>query len=121
MILPAFDAQLVKVTSKVDRTCKLELNTQELGTDAGQLMNLTGQMLKVLFVGPDETITETEIPDAPASEEYGNRTPAQQQRAVLYRIWEARSQPMGSFEAYYRHRMSRNDQLLKDELDSLTT
>lgn len=116
-----FSAQLVGVRSKVDRTVTLTLNTQEMGAEAGVFMELNGQQVSVLFVGADEVIREEDVPDAPAGEEYGGKTPAQLQRAILYRIWEARDQPMGTFEAYYRHRMSKNEQLLKDELDALTT
>lgn len=115
-----FSAQLLKVETKADRTLKLTLGTQEMGRDAGELINLNGQQVNVLFVGPDEQIKAEDIPDAPAGEEYGGKTPAQLQRAILYRIWEAQGKPMGTFEAWYRHRMSRNEQLLKDELDKLT-
>lgn len=114
-----FSAQLLKVTSKVDRTCKVELNTQELGTSAGELMNLTGQQVNVLLVSAEETIQEIDAPDAPSGEEYGSKTPSQRQRGVLYRIWEARDCPMASFEVYYRSRLDKNIQLLRDELDSL--
>lgn len=117
----AFSAQLMNVTSKVDRTLKLVLNTQEMGSDAGQLTMLTGQQLNVLFVSADEVYTEEDIPDAPAAgEEYGSRTPAQVQRGILYRIWQAKGEPNGNFETYYRIRMSQNEAKLKAELDSLT-
>lgn len=116
-----FSAQLMNVTSKVDRTLKLVLNTQEMGKDAGELTILTGQQLNVLFVSPDEIISEQDVPDAPAGEEYGIKTPAQRQRGILYRIWEARNKPNGDFESYYRVRMSKNEEALKTELDSLTT
>lgn len=116
-----FLAQLTKVESKVDRSCKATFVTQELGEDAGALMNLAGNMLNVLLVGADETVRPEDVPDAPAGEEYGPRTPAQLQRAILYRIWQEKGKPMATFEAYYRHRMAKNEELLKAELDNLTT
>lgn len=114
-----FQAQLTGVQSRVDRSLKLTLVTQELGEDAGILMNMAGNELNVLLIGADDTVRPEDIPDAPAGEEYGPRTPAQLQRAILYRIWEAVGRPQ-TFEVYYRSRMERNVQLLKDELDDKT-
>lgn len=114
-----FSAQLTKVESRVDRTCKAILNTQELGEDAGKLMNLSGQQLNVLFVSADEAIAETDIPEAPLVEEDGGISPARRQRSKLYRIWEVNGKP-GTFETYYRQRMSKNDDLLTAELERLT-
>lgn len=116
-----FPAQIGSVSSLVDRSCKVVLRTQEIGEDAGKLMNLTGEQVAVLFVTAEETVNDGDIPDAPAGQEYGPKTPAQLQRAILYRIWESRGKPMATFEAYYRHRMSKNEELLKTELDDLTT
>jgi hypothetical protein len=115
------DCILTGVQSRADRSVKISLVTQELGEDAGVLMNMAGNALNVLLVGADVTVRPEDVPDAPAGEEYGEMTPARLQRAILYRIWEARDKPMATFEAYYRHRMSKNEQLLKDELDTLTT
>lgn len=113
-------AQLAKIESKVDRTLKLIFYTQELGEDAGKLMNISGEQVNMVIVSGEEDLKPDDIPDVPTGEEYGNRTPSQLQRAILYRIWEARGKT-NTFESYYRQRMSKNEQLLKAELDKLTT
>lgn len=115
----SFSAQLLKVETKSDRTLKLTLGTQEMGREAGELVNLNGQQVNVLFVGPDEQITAQDVPDVPTGEEYGARTPSQLQRALLYKIWEAKGKA-GTFEVFYRARMGHNERLLKEELDQLT-
>lgn len=114
-----FSALLTKVESRVDKTCKAILTTQELGNDAGALMNLTGQQLNVLLVSADEGYTKEDIPDVPVIEEDAGLSPSRRQRNILYRIWEAKGKP-DTFEQYYRMRLSKNEQLLKDELDKLT-
>jgi hypothetical protein len=116
----SFSAQLLKVTSKVDRTLNLTLNTQEMGDDAGKLTNLTGQQLNILFVGADEGFKEEDIPETPLIEEDGGLSPSRRQRSILFKIWEAKGKPMENFEVYYRFRMSKNEHMLKDELDNLT-
>jgi hypothetical protein len=115
----SFSAQLMKVTSKVDRTLSLVLNTQEMGKDAGEITTLTGQQVNVLLVGPDEGFKEEDIPEVPLIEEDAGLSPARRQRSLLYRIWEAKGKK-DTFEAYYRQRMSKNEHMLKDELDNLT-
>lgn len=116
-----FSAQVGNVVGKVDRTCKVPLNTQELGEEAGLLMNLVGQQVNVLLVGPEEVIREEDAPEAPeAIEEDAGISPAKRQRNLLWRIWQAKGQPQKNFEVYYRLRMAQNEQKLKDELDNLT-
>lgn len=117
----SFSAQVMNVSSKVDRTLKVVLNTQEMGKDAGELTVLTGQQVNVLFVGSNEAVREEDIPDAPeAIEEDSGISPAKRQRNLLWKIWETRGRPQKNFEVYYRLRMAQNEQKLKDELDSLT-
>lgn len=117
----SFSAQIMNVTSKVDRTLKVVLNTQEMGREGGELTVLTGQQVNVLFVSADAEMQAGDIPDAPeAIEEDAGISPAKRQRNLLWRIWQAKGQPQKNFEVYYRLRMAQNEQKLKDELDSLT-
>lgn len=115
-----FNAQVQKVTAKVDHTLTVVLNTQEMGREGGELTILTGQQVNVLFVGADEAIRPEDVPDAPEVMEDNGTSPARRQRGLLFHIWEAKGKPGQTFEFYYRHRMELNEQKLRDELDNLT-
>lgn len=72
------------------------------------------------FLAGEREITPEEVASLPILEEDGGKSPAQRQRAVIYRIWEANGKPMESYEVYYRNRMAKNLERLKEELEGLT-
>ena len=115
-----FSALLVSIQSKVDRTVKVTLNTQEMGKDAGELMNIAGQQVNVVMVSLDEEIKTEDIPEAPKLDEsVVGKSPSQRVRALLYHIWLAKGKPGKSFPLYYDIRMDKITEELGSELDGL--
>ena len=105
-----------KVTSRADKSYKLEFETRELsGNDASILLGLLQQEGYLLY-SPNNDLTEADIPDEKADSMTGKKTQAQRLRAVLYVVWQQRGQN-GSFENYYQTRMEQIIEQIKDKLD----
>lgn len=115
-----FPGYVGTVSSMADRTCKVTIRTQELGTDAGELMNLHGEFVTVALRTGEGVIDELDIPEPPKDSSRLGKSPSQMQRAVLYRIWEAKGKPGKSSELYYNYRMEQFNKGLIEELDKLT-
>lgn len=93
-------AQLLKISSRADRTYKVEFNTRELsGSDAATLL---GQLMNEgwLLWSPNE-LTEADIPPEKADSMTGQKTQAQRLRGVIFRLWEQNGSK-GNSEDYYR-------------------
>ncbi len=107
-----------KITSRADRSYKLEFETRELsGEAAATLMTMLLNEGWLLF-SPNE-LQEADVPDEKADSMTNQRTKAQSLRGVIYRIWEAKGKP-GTSEDYYQKTMSAIIDQLKAELDRLT-
>ena len=105
-----------KVTSRADKSYKLEFETRELsGNDASILLGLLQQEGYLLY-SPNNDITETDVPDEKADTMTGRKTQAQRLRAVIYRIWESKGSN-GSFETYYQSYMEKVIDQLKEKIE----
>lgn len=105
-----------KVTSRADKSYKLEFETRELsGNDASILLGLLQQEGYLLY-SPNNDIEEADIPDEKADTMTGRKTQAQRLRAVIYRIWESKGSN-GSFETYYQSYMEKVIDQLKEKID----
>jgi hypothetical protein len=105
-----------KVTSRADKSYKLEFETRELsGNDASILLGLLQQEGYLLY-SPNNDMTEKDIPDEKADTMTGRKTQAQRLRAVIYRIWESKGSN-GSFETYYQSYMEKVIDQLKEKID----
>ena len=108
-------AQLLKISSRADRTYKLEFNTRELsGTEAATLL---GELMNEgwLLWSPNE-LTEADVPDEKADAMTGQKTQAQRLRGVIYRLWEQNGK-QGDSESYYRSLMESLIDQLKGKLE----
>lgn len=107
-----------KVESRRDNTWKLIVGTQELAPeDEAVLVALKGKEGHFVFAVQD-VIRESDIPTEKL--EFKNeKSPSQRLRAVLYRLWEADLRPTKEidFELFYRSRMERIIEQLKEKLD----
>lgn len=95
-------ATFSKITSRADRSYKVEFETRELGEDAATLMKLLQSEGWLLF-SPNE-IQEADVPDEKADAMTGQKTKSQRLRGALYKLWESRGSN-GSFETYYLNQM----------------
>lgn len=104
-----------KVETRSDGTLKLVIGTQELvPEDEAEVMRLKRQLGWFVFA-VTENITETDIPTEKL--EFKNeKSHAQRLRAVLYRLWEQDKQGYKEFEGFYRGKMDKLIDSLKEKL-----
>jgi hypothetical protein len=105
-----------KITSRADGSFKLEYETRELGSGAAELMGFLRQEGWLLF-DPNE-LQESDIPKAKADSLLNQKSQAERQRAIIYRIWQAKGEP-GNSEDYYQKTMTAINDQLKAELSRL--
>lgn len=108
-------AQLLKISSRADRTYKLEFNTRELsGTEAATLLDELMNEGWLLW-SPNE-MNESDVPDEKADTMLNQKTQAQRLRGVLFRVYEQNGS-RGDFETFYRRYMEELIDRLKAKLD----
>lgn len=113
VLLPA---QLTKISSRSDRSYKLEFSTRELsGNDASMLLDNLMSEGYILY-SPTSDIDDTDIPNEKADSGMGTKTPSQRLRACLFVFWE-QSGKKGSFEDYYRIQMEKLIDYVKEKLN----
>jgi hypothetical protein len=104
-----------KVETMSDGGLKLVIFTQELDpTDKAEVMNLYNK--QGWFVFSDTGITEVDIPTEQV-EYQGEKTPGQRLRGVLYRLWEQDHAGFKDYETFYRSRMERLIEQIKEKLN----
>jgi hypothetical protein len=113
----ALPAIFSKITSRADKSYKIEFESRELGEEAATLMGLLQTEGWLLF-SPNE-LQEADVPDEKADSMTRQKTQAQRTRGIIYRIWEAKGKP-GTSEEYYQRAMSAINDQLKEELSRLT-
>jgi hypothetical protein len=103
-----------KITSRADRSYKLEFETRELGAEAATLMGLLQSEGWLLFSPND--LQEADIPDEKADSMTGQKTKSQRLRNTIYRIWESKGSN-GSFETFYQNYMEQIISQLKEKIE----
>jgi hypothetical protein len=103
-------AQLLKISSRADRTYKLEFNTRELsGHEAATLL---GELMNEgwLLWSPNE-LSESDIPKEQADPLLETKSVSQRVRGSLFLLWKQQGE-RGDFDTFYKTRMERfNDQI----------
>ncbi len=102
-----------------DRTVRLTFDLQEI-TDPvklAEIVSLSGKFSKILI--SDENIVKevTEAIEDMEIEESGRKSESQRLRAVLYRLWEQNNEGIEDFSLFYRSRMDRLINQIKDKLE----
>jgi len=101
--------------SRADNTWALKIGTQELSKDdVAELAMQKGQLGYFVFAA-QENITDADIPTEQI-EYQGEKTPGQRLRGVLYRLWEQDHAGFKDFETFYRSRMERLIEQIKEKL-----
>lgn len=109
-------SQFTKLTTRVDRTYKLEFSTGELkGDKAADLMSMLMDECWLLIASEDK-LKETDVPDEKADSMTNSKTQAQRLRATLFVLWEQRGK-QGDFEDFYKTRMERIIEQVKSNLE----
>lgn len=102
-----------KITSRADKSYKIEFETRELGADAAMLFTQLQTEGWLLF-SPNE-LQEAEVPDEKADSMTGQKTKSQRLRGVIFKIWESKGSS-GSFETYYQNYMETIIEQLKEKI-----
>lgn len=104
-----------KFESRADNTWKLIIGTQELSQeDIAELAMQKGQLGHFVFSAQDN-ITDADVPTEQI-EFRGEKTPGQRLRGVLYKLWENDHAGFKDFETFYRSRMERLIEQIKEKL-----
>jgi hypothetical protein len=109
-----FPAQLQNLTTKVDGSIKVTIETQELnGQDMADLFAYRNLLGYVTFTPNAESIVE--VP----KENVGDmgKSPAQRLRGVLFVAWQQSDKKFDTFQQYYDIQMERIINQIKDRLD----
>lgn len=103
-----------KITSRADRSYKLEFETRELsGQDATTLMQMIHNEGWLLFA--PNPIQEVDVPDEKADSMTNQKTQSQRLRGVIFKIWESNGSN-GSFETFYQSCMEKIITQLKEKI-----
>ena len=115
MIKLQFSAQIDSVLAKKDKTLSVKIGTQELSAeDSSYLLSLMGSQI---WLGLAETEIETlEVPEV-IPEMKGEKSPSQRLKAIIYKIWELKTDQKETFPRYYESYMFKICEQLKNKLD----
>jgi len=110
-------AEISKVVSMAHRSLRLVCDTQENLTDE-QMAKAMGKIGKpgwfTFSVEPVKPEDLLNLP--PLTFDRDEKTPSQRLRAVLYRLWEQGGKPTQTFEEWYRIKMEKIIEHLKQQL-----
>lgn len=115
MIKVQFASQITGVNALKDRTLSIKIGTQELSAeDASYLLSMMGN---IIWVGIAETEIESlEVPDV-IPEFKGEKSPSQRLKAIIYKIWELKTDKKETFPKYYENYIFKSCENLKSKLD----
>lgn len=107
--------QIDNVNAKKDRTLSIKFGTQELSAEySSYLLSLMGS---VVWLGISETVIETlNVPDV-VPDMKGEKSPSQRLKAIIYKIWELKTDQKETFPRYYESYMFKLCESLKTKLD----
>jgi|ERR1035437_5772080 hypothetical protein len=115
MIKVQFSALLDGISARKDHTLAIRLGSQELTPEeSSYLFSLMGSQL---WVGIAETeIKELEVPEI-LPEMVGEKSPSLRLKAVLYKLWELKTDQKEPFPRFYENTMFRIIENYKNKLD----
>jgi len=105
-----------KVGTLADNTIRVQFDAQEIAAEEmANLFALKGRLGWIVF--SEQLLKEEDVRDLPEIRaEFGEKTPGQRLRGVLYILWEQTKSSL-SFEQFYREKMESIITMLKDKLD----
>ena len=115
MELKPIEATISKVTTMHDKTLRLQIDTQEIGSEQKtQLFSLHDTFGYFFFSEKSFKEPEiTELPDVEANPK--GKTPSQRLRNTLFVLWTQQGSK-GDFEVFYRRQMDILIEHLKNKL-----
>ena len=110
-------ATITKITTMADRSFRLQVDTERELTPAEATLLFSLNSNSGYFLFKPEVFVVDDVEEIPEykPEEKSEKSPSQRLRAVLYRLWE-QSGKIGDFELFYRTRMDRLIDQIKERL-----
>lgn len=110
-------AIIESVATRADGTVKVTLGCQEMNASrAGELMTFN-RKLAAVYVSQKETIAQKVIDQVDAVDPVmPTKTHSQRMRNVLYRMWEHSPEQFKDFDSYYKYKMDKFIEELKQNL-----
>lgn len=96
-------AQIERVSTRKDRTVSVTIGSQELSpSKAGELLAMANKLVCV-YISPKETLTQKELDQVDQlNPEFPGKSQSQRIRAVLFVLWEKKSEGFKDFDSFYR-------------------
>lgn len=108
-------ATIENISTRVDKTLKITISTQELSPEeASLLMGLHQKMGWFLF--KENPVTTEEVPDEPAPEFKTDKSPSRRLRACLFVFWEKNTDKSQNFQQFYENWMDKKCEEIKNYL-----
>jgi hypothetical protein len=115
--LMQFNAQVLKVETRVDGTIKITMETQELAPEDKTRLFSFGQNLIFAALCEHEIKREDLSVPEPATEFRSDKSPSQRLRAVFYCLWEEGYKArFPSFDDFYKMQMQKLIDQVKERL-----
>jgi hypothetical protein len=110
-----FPATVTKMTTKVDRSIKVELVTQELApADGNILFGFTGNLTQIAMAYDPEALVNIEPPKEDV--ESSGKSPSQRLHSVLFVLFNQKPEGFTSFPLFYQHKMEKVINHFKNQL-----
>lgn len=112
--LPAI---LAKLTTKKDKSIKLEFETREFrGDEVAKLLEFRDQEGWLLF-SPNPFSDAEVLPDEKADAGYEGKSPSERLRGALWHWWDQQGRPTKTAEEFYRMKMEGIIEQVKAKLE----
>jgi hypothetical protein len=108
-------SSISKVQTLSDNTVRLIVDCQEMTPeDEAEIFKLRNQLGWFVF-SVSETIMEADLPTEKLNFP-GDKSPSQRLRAVLFRLWEQNNNGYKEFEGFYRGKIEKIIESIKEKL-----
>ena len=108
-------ATIEGISTRVDKTLKITLSTQELPpNEAAKILSLHQTFGWMLF--SENELSEKDIPPEPTPEFKSDKSPSERLRAVLYVYWETNTDKKKPFNNWYKDWIEGKIKEIKDYL-----
>lgn len=112
-----FPTVFSKMTPRVDKSWKLEIETQELsGDDIRQLGDVLGSVMWIVMAPNAEDIKDADIPEERAETGLTRKSLSQRLYNTLFVYWKYANEPEGDFNIWREKQMNKLMDIYKSKM-----
>lgn len=112
-----FPTVFSKMTPRVDKSWKLEIETQELsGDDIRQLGDVLGSVMWIVMAPNAEDIKDADIPEERAETGLTQKSLSQRLYNTLFVYWKYANEPEGDFNIWREKQMNKLMDIYKSKM-----